>query len=248
MLAALKKYASWGQYGRPPLHLRPNGHAGGSRPIPRYSAHMPSSSPLLVAIAGGTGSGKTTLAQKLTEQLAPDVAVLEHDWYYLDRSRLTPGERSRVNYDEPAALDNALLAEHLRDLKAGRGVECPQYDFSTHTRRSETRRVESAPIVAVEGILLLSIPELCQAFDLRIFVDTDDDIRLLRRIRRDLIERGRDLGSIEHQYHSSVRPMHLLHVAPSKRNAHLIVPEGGENAEALDVIVGRLRYLLLGHG
>lgn len=209
---------------------------------------MPEQSPLLVAIAGGTGSGKTTLAEKLVVELSPHVAVLEHDWYYLDRSGLTAAERENVNYDEPAALDNALLAEHLARLKSGNAVECPQYDFATHTRLPSVRRIEPAPIIAVEGILLLAIPELMRAFDLRIYVDTDDDVRLMRRIRRDFVQRGRDLDSIEHQYYASVRPMHLLHVAPSKRSAHLIVPEGGENAEALDVIVGRLRYLLLGHG
>ena len=126
-------------------------------------------------------------------------------------------------------------------------MACPQYDFATHTRRSTTRSVAPRAIVAVEGILLFAIPELCQAFDLRIFVDTDDDIRLLRRIQRDLVERQRGIASIQHQYHASVRPMHLLHVAPSKRQAHLIVPEGGENAQAMDVIIGRLKYLLLGH-
>ncbi len=203
--------------------------------------------PLVVGIAGGTGSGKSTLAARLVSELAGDVALLEHDWYYRDRSSLPLSEREEVNYDEPDALDNALLAQHLAELRAGRAVECPEYDFATHTRRAATRRVEAASIVAVEGILLFAIPELCAAFDLRIFVDTDDDIRLLRRITRDLVDRQRDIASIEHQYYATVRPMHLLHVAPSKRQAHLVVPEGGENAQALDVIVGRMKYLLLGH-
>lgn len=203
--------------------------------------------PLLIGIAGGTGSGKSTLAAGLISQLGGEVAVLEHDWYYRDRSGMSEAEREDVNYDEPGALDNALLVEHLGALRAGRAVECPQYDFATHTRRAATRRVAPARIVAVEGILLFAIPELCAAFDLRVFVDTDDDIRLMRRIARDIVERQRDIASIQHQYYSTVRPMHVLHVAPSKRQAHLIVPEGGENAQALDVIVGRLKYLLLGH-
>jgi uridine kinase len=204
-------------------------------------------SPLLIGIAGGTGSGKTTLAARLISELSADVAVLEHDWYYRDRSGVPISEREDINYDEPAALDNALLVEHLAELRAGRAVECPQYDFATHTRKAATRHVAAASIVAVEGILLFAIPELCQALDLRIFVDTDDDIRLMRRITRDIVERQRDIASIQHQYYSTVRPMHLLHVAPSKRQAHLVVPEGGENAQALDVIVGRLKYMLLGH-
>lgn len=203
--------------------------------------------PLVIGIAGGTGSGKTTLAKRLVSELAEGVAVLEHDWYYRDRSHLSPAEREDVNYDEPDALDNGLLVQHLSALRSGFGVECPQYDFATHTRKAETRAVAPARIVAVEGILLFAIPELCAAFDLRVFVDTDDDIRLMRRITRDIVDRQRDIASIQHQYYSTVRPMHVLHVAPSKRQAHLIVPEGGENAQALDVIVGRLKYLLLGH-
>jgi uridine kinase len=203
--------------------------------------------PLVIGIAGGTGSGKSTVAARLVSELGRDVAVLEHDWYYRDRSALPMAAREDVNYDEPDALDNVLLVQHLAELRAGRGVDCPQYDFATHTRRADTRRVEPAGIVAVEGILLFAIAELCAAFDLRIFVDTDDDIRLLRRIRRDIVDRQRDIASIQHQYYATVRPMHLLHVAPSKRQAHLVVPEGGENTQALDVIVGRLKYLLLGH-
>lgn len=199
---------------------------------------------LVIGVAGGTGSGKTTLSRKLGEALGSNVAVVEHDWYYRDRSHLSAEQREQINYDEPDALENALLAEQLRQLKAGQTIECPQYDFATHTRKSETRRVAPARVVLVEGILLFAVPELRELFDLRIFVDTDDDIRLMRRITRDVLERGRDLASIERQYYGTVRPMHLLHVAPSKRHAHLIVPEGGENAEALDVIVGRLRYLI----
>lgn len=199
---------------------------------------------LFIGIAGGTGSGKTTLAQRIARALPGSVAIIEHDWYYRDRSGVPEGERLGLNYDEPAALENELLARDLATLKSRSAVECPQYDFSTHTRSAKTERIEPARIVVVEGILLFAVPVLRDAFDLRIFVDTDDDIRLMRRIRRDIVERGRDIDAIESQYHATVRPMHLLHVAPSKRFAHLIVPEGGENAEALDVIVGRLKYLV----
>jgi uridine kinase len=199
---------------------------------------------LFIGVAGGTGSGKTTLAQRIARALPGSVAIIEHDWYYRDRSGVAPAERLKLNYDEPAALENELLARDLATLEAGVAVECPQYEFSTHTRASATVRIEPARIVVVEGILLFAVPVLRDAFDLCIFVDTDDDIRLMRRIRRDIVERGRDIDAIEAQYRATVRPMHLLHVAPSKRYAHLIVPEGGENAEALDVIVGRLKYLL----
>jgi uridine kinase len=201
--------------------------------------------PLIIGIAGGTGSGKTTVAEKIAESLPPDRAiVIQHDWYYLDRSHLTAEARALVNFDEPDALDNARLLSDLLELREGRPAVCPQYDFSSHTRLREGRHVAPRPIVIVEGILLFAIAALRDAFDLRLFVDTDDDIRLLRRIRRDIEDRGRDIGSIEEQYRGSVRPMHQLHVAPSRRHAHLIIPEGGENAPALDVIVGRLRYLL----
>src|SRR4051812_21596096 len=201
---------------------------------------------LLLGIAGGTGSGKTTLAHKIRDALGEGSTLISHDWYYLDRSGYTPEQREAINYDEPAALDNALLASHLDELRQSRGVECPQYDFATHTRRAESVSVPARHVVVVEGILLFAVPALRNCFDLRLFVDTDDDIRLLRRIRRDVVDRGRDLQSVEQQYYKTVRPMHRLHVAPSKQHAHLVVPEGGQNAQALDVIVGRLRHLLAG--
>jgi uridine kinase len=201
---------------------------------------------LLLGIAGGTGSGKTTLAAKIGEALGAGSTLISHDWYYLDRTGYTPEQREAINYDEPAALDNALLCQHLDELRQSRPVECPQYDFASHTRRRETVSVPARHVVVVEGILLFAVPELRDRFDLRLYVDTDDDIRLMRRLRRDVLDRGRDLRSVEQQYYKSVRPMHQLHVAPSKQFAHLVVPEGGQNAQALDVIVGRLRYLIDG--
>jgi uridine kinase len=205
-----------------------------------------SSRSLLLGIAGGTGSGKTTLAAKIREALGDGSTLISHDWYYLDRGSVSLEEREALNYDEPDALDNELLASHLDELRLSRSVECPQYDFATHTRRAETVAVPARHVVVVEGILLFAVPALRDRFDLRLFVDTDDDIRLMRRIRRDIVDRGRDLRSVEDQYYKSVRPMHRLHVAPSKQHAHLVVPEGGQNAQALDVIVGRLRHLLDG--
>jgi uridine kinase len=203
------------------------------------------SRPIVVGIAGGTGSGKTTVARKIVAALPDGRAVLvQHDWYYRDRSRLSVEARNLVNFDEPAALDNAQLAADLQALKEGRAVDCPSYDFATHTRRRATLRIEPHTIVIVEGILLFAVPELRDVFDLRLFVDTDDDIRLLRRIRRDIEDRGRDIASVERQYCDTVRPMHQLHVEPSRRHAHLIIPEGGENAPALEVIVGRLLHVL----
>ena len=207
---------------------------------------MSTSSHLLIGIAGGTGSGKTTLAARITDSVAGHAVLIQQDWYYWDRSGISEQEREAINYDEPAAIDNQLLASDLTKLKRGLRADCPQYDFSTHTRLPEPRPIQPARIVVVEGILLFAVPELRALLDLRIFVDTDDDIRLMRRIRRDIVERKRDIASVESQYYESVRPMHLLHVAPSRRFAHLIVPEGGENAEALEVIVGRLKHLISG--
>ena len=205
--------------------------------------------PMLIGIAGGTGSGKTTVARKLAQALpAGRAELIQHDWYYRDRSHLDRAARALINFDEPDALDNELLLSDLQALKAARPVDCPQYDFASHTRRTEHRHVVPRSIILVEGILLFAVPALREVFDLRLFVDTDDDVRLLRRVRRDIEERGRDIASIEAQYLGTVRHMHQQHVAPSRAHAHLIIPEGGENAPALDVIVGRLLYLLHGEG
>jgi uridine kinase len=204
---------------------------------------------VLIGIAGGTGSGKTTVASRIVEGLPPGQSLLiQHDSYYRDRSHLSAAERAAVNFDEPDALDNALLVQHLGALRAGRPARCPQYDFATHTRRVEPLLLEPRPVVVVEGILLFAVPELRDMFDLRLFVDTPDDVRLFRRIRRDLLERGRDIGSVEGQYLRTVRPMHELHVAPTRKYAHLIIPEGGENTQAVDVIVGRLLGMVAAGG
>jgi uridine kinase len=200
---------------------------------------------VFVGIAGGTASGKTTLADKLAIALpAAQVARIQHDWYYLDRSHLSPDERVGINFDEPAALDNALIVKDLKTLGSGTPIECPQYDFATHTRRPQTRRVEPRPIVIVEGILIFCVPTLRDCFDLRLFVEADDDVRVLRRIRRDLEERGRDLDSVEAQYLSTVRPMHSTHVVPSRRHAHVIIPAETDNPAALNLIVGYLKHSL----
>jgi len=197
--------------------------------------------PLVVGIAGGTGSGKTTVAQRLANAMpAGRCAMIEHDAYYRDQSHLAPEERATINYDHPSALDSALLAVHLRELRAGRSVEVPIYDFATHTRRRETRPVAPARVILVEGILVFSEPALREQMDIKLFVDTDPDIRLMRRIRRDLEERGRTFQSVRDQYYATVRPMHIEHVEPTRRWADLIIPEGGDNDVALDVLLGQL--------
>jgi uridine kinase len=200
-----------------------------------------SSPPLVVGIAGGTGSGKTTVARKLAAAMPPGrCATIEHDAYYRDQGHLTHEQRQAINYDHPSSLESELLAHHLRELRAGRAIDAPIYDFATHTRKAETRRVEPARLIVVEGILVFVDPMLRELMDIKIYVDTDPDIRLMRRIRRDLEQRGRTFQSVRDQYYSTVRPMHIEHVEPTKRWADLIVPEGGDNHVALDVLLGRL--------
>jgi len=197
--------------------------------------------PVIVGVAGGTGSGKTTLAYRILEGIGVGASLISHDWYYRDLGELTLEERAGVNFDHPNSLDNEFLIEQLRELKSGQAVVAPQYDFATHSRIEEGLRVEPRPVIVVEGILLFAIPDLRKMFDIKLFVDTDSDIRVLRRVRRDIRDRGRDFESIRTQYYQTVRPMHLEFVEPSKRWADLIIPEGGENPIALDVIIERLR-------
>jgi uridine kinase len=202
---------------------------------------------LIIGVAGGTGSGKTTVAQNLAAAMPKDESlIVEHDWYYRDRSGLSEDERRQVNYDHPDALETPLLVQHLKRLRAGEVVQAPRYDFKTHTRRTDSRTLLPTRAVIVEGILVLAEPDLRSQFDIKIFVDTDADLRVLRRIWRDLGERGRSFESVREQYIATVRPMFLEFVEPSKRYADLIIPEGGENTVAMDVLVARLRESIPG--
>jgi uridine kinase len=201
--------------------------------------------PLVIGIAGGTGSGKSTVARNLAAGLPAGVlSLLDHDSYYRDRKDLPFAERAQLNYDHPDSLETELLVEHLGRLRNGEAVEVPLYDFTTHTRRIETRRVEPTPVIVVEGILVLQNSALRAKLDIKLFVDTDPDIRVFRRIRRDLEQRARSFDSVRDQYYSTVRPMHLAFVEPSRRWADLIIPEGGENRIALDLILGKLKNVL----
>ncbi len=196
---------------------------------------------IVIGIAGGTGSGKSSVAKNIARGMPEGTtAILDHDSYYKHRADLTLEERAKLNYDHPESLDNALLIQHLGELRAGRAVEVPVYDFVTHARLTETRRVEPTPVTIVEGILVFVDPALRRLLDIKIFVDTDADLRVFRRIRRDMEQRGRTFAQIREQYYRTVRQMHLEFVEPSKRYADLIIPEGGENHVALDFILGKL--------
>jgi uridine kinase len=200
---------------------------------------------MIIGICGGTGSGKTTVANKILESVGSrDVVFLQQDSYYRNLDELPLDYRNAVNFDHPAALDNDLLIRHVRALKAGMGVDLPLYDFKTHTRLNETLRVEPRPIVIVEGILIFSDPRLIAEMDVKVFVDTPDDIRFIRRLKRDIAERGRTSDSVIEQYLATVRPMHLQFVEPSKREADVIIPEGGSNLVGIDLISGKIRERL----
>lgn len=204
--------------------------------------------PMVVGIAGGTGSGKTTVLEAIVATLgSSDVVVIAHDSYYKDRSHLPMEERAKVNYDHPDALDTPLLIQHVRRLQAGQPAEVPIYDFSTHTRRKEHRLVQPAKVILVEGILILANEELRSLFDIKIFVDTDADIRFIRRMERDISERARTRESVVQQYMESVRPMHIAYVEPSKSFADVIVPEGGHNVVAIDMIITKIKSIIEGH-
>ena len=201
--------------------------------------------PVIIGIAGGTGSGKTTVANVILRRAgAAHIAFLPHDAYYKDIQDLPRFQREALNFDHPDSLETSLLVEHLRRLRAGEAVEIPVYDFTTHSRTHQTTRVEPQPIVLVEGILIFSEPDLRELFDVRIFVDTAPDVRFIRRLQRDVKERGRTVESVIHQYETSVRPMHLEFVEPSKRYADVIIPEGGLNLVAMDMVVARIETLL----
>ena len=196
---------------------------------------------LVIGIAGGTGSGKTTLMDNLIRQFSEDVTILSHDNYYKRHDELTYEQRCLLNYDEPAALETDLMARHLDALRHGQAIDCPVYDFTQHNRSDETIRLEPKSVIIVEGILIFENQELRDLMDIRIFVDTDADVRLCRRIKRDVEKRGRSLESVLNQYQNTVKPMHEMYVEPSKKFANIIVPEGGKNLVALDMITGRIQ-------
>ncbi len=199
----------------------------------------------VIGVAGGTGSGKTTVSSRIWEAVGRErLAYIQHDNYYRDQSHLTPEERAQTNYDHPDSLETSLLVRHLRELRAGRPIDMPLYDFAAHNRGPETQRVKPAKVILVEGILIYTEPALRELMDMRIFVDTDADLRFIRRLRRDMVERGRSLDSVVKQYLGSVRPMHMEFVEPSKRYADIIVPQGGNNRVAMEMIVSRVQALL----
>lgn len=196
---------------------------------------------LVIGIAGGSGSGKTTLMKRLVEQFGDDVTVVSHDNYYRRHDELTYEERSLINYDEPAAFETDLMARHLDCLRSGQAIDCPVYDYTVHNRSNETIRIEPRKVIIVEGIMIFENEALRNLMDIRIFVDTDADIRLCRRIKRDVNKRGRTLESVLTQYQETVKPMHEQYVEPSKKYANLVVPEGGKNIVALEMITDRIR-------
>ena len=197
---------------------------------------------IFIGIAGGTGSGKTTLADRLVDSFGRDeVSIIRHDNYYKRHDEMTYEERCKLNYDHPDAFDNDLLREHLLQLKEGKTVEVPVYDYTIHNRSNAVEKVVSAPVIVLEGILIFQEPMISELMDIKVFVDTDADVRILRRIQRDVEERGRSLQSVISQYLTTVKPMHEQFVEPSKRKADIIIPEGGENKVALDMLIQRVK-------
>ena len=201
---------------------------------------------MVIGIAGGTGSGKTTITRKLMQRFGSDVSVIYHDNYYKAHHNMPYEERAKLNYDQPDAFDTDQLIEAVRALKKGRSVVCPVYDYSIHDRSEKTVTVKPAKVVIVEGILIFENKELCSLMDIKVYVDADADVRILRRIVRDVRDRGRSLESVVNQYLSTVKPMHERYVEPSKRNADIIVPEGGHNRVALELLMERVRAHLEG--
>jgi len=202
-------------------------------------------SPIVIGIAGGTGSGKTTVANVILNRVGKHrIAYLPHDAYYRDLSKLPLAQRAAINFDHPNSIESELMIKHIQRLKDREAVEIPIYDFSIHTRTEKTIRVEPHPVIIVEGILIFAEPELRKLFDVKLFVDTDPDIRFIRRLQRDIAERGRTTEMVIQQYLSTVRPMHLEFVDPSKKYADVIIPEGGKNEVAMDMVIARIEALL----
>ncbi|MEG1710449.1 MAG: uridine kinase [Clostridia bacterium] len=199
---------------------------------------------LVIGVAGGTGSGKTTIAKKLMEAFDPDAVLLSHDYYYKNFPELTYEERSKQNYDHPNAFDTDMLIEHIKDLKNGKSITHPTYDFKQHLRSDEYQTVESAKIIIVEGILIFENLTLCDLIDIKLFVDTDADVRFIRRLKRDVENRNRSMTSVMNQYLTTVKPMHEMFIEPSKRRADIIIPEGGHNVVAVDMIIDGIRKKL----
>lgn len=202
---------------------------------------MAQSGIIVIGVAGGTGSGKTTLVKALINRFGDNITVLSHDNYYKRHDDMTYEERSKLNYDHPSAFDTDMMIEHLRLLKQGQAIECPTYDYTIYNRADEVLRIEPKKVIVVEGILIFENRALCEEMDIKIFVDTDADVRLCRRIRRDVKKRGRTIDSVIEQYLTTVKPMHEQFVEPSKKNANLIVPEGGKNLIALEMIINRIQ-------
>jgi uridine kinase len=196
---------------------------------------------LTIGIAGGTGSGKTTITRRIQRQFGDQVCTLYHDNYYKAHDDIPIEERSKLNYDHPDAFDTDLLVRQLRALQSGHPVQCPVYDYAVHNRTEKTVTVCPAPVILVEGILILADPTLCQTMDIKVFVDADADVRILRRIVRDVRDRGRSLESVVNQYLTTVKPMHEQYVEPSRRRADIIVPEGGHNEVAMALLMERIR-------
>ena len=206
---------------------------------------MTNDAPLVIGIAGGSGSGKTTVAQEILQRVGPDrIAYIQHDSYYKDLTGLPPTQRAEVNFDHPNSLETELLISHVEQLKHGQAIEVPIYDFSTHSRTAKSFTVTPHGVIIVEGILIFVEAALRALFDVKLFVDTDADVRLIRRLQRDITERGRTVETVIKQYQATVRPMHLEFVEPSKRYADVIIPEGGFNTAALDMVVARIESLL----
>ncbi|MBQ6466052.1 MAG: uridine kinase [Oscillospiraceae bacterium] len=205
-----------------------------------------SSDIMILGIAGGTGSGKTTITRKLIQSFGGDVSVIHHDNYYKAHHDMPYEERAKLNYDHPNSFDTELLIEALKELKKGHAVKCPVYDYTIHDRTDRTVTIQPTRVVIVEGILIFESRELCEQMDIKIYVDTDADVRILRRIVRDVRDRGRSLESVINQYLTTVKPMHEQFVEPSKRRADIIIPEGGHNQVALEMVVERVRAHLKG--